>query len=197
MEHDAIPLTDVGRAQAQALAELLPQNPSEVYVSPFVRAQHTAQAYCERVGLRPQVLDVLREFETIDPNLLQGMTGEQRRPIAEAYWSDADPHKRMGARAETFAEFERRVSAFHTSALAELPDRTVLFGHGMWIGLLCWRLVGFSAADGLGMKTFRRFQLGFPMPNGATYRLQEARPNHWTFQADEVTMRHMSALAEA
>jgi broad specificity phosphatase PhoE len=92
------------------------------------------------------------------------MTGAERGPLAAAYWQQADPALRSGVRGETFAEFDARVTAF-MGELDQLPDPTVAFGHGMWMALLLWKLLGFSAEDSVGMQAFRRFQIGLPMPN--------------------------------
>ena len=188
MEHAAIPLTELGHRQAQALAALLPPEPAGVRVSPFLRAQETACPYCERTGHAPVTLALLHEFDTFDPDLLHGMTGEERGPVADAYWQQADPDQRMGARAETFREFGQRVQGFHDTYLDTLPDNAMLFGHGMWMGLLIWKLFGFSADDSRGMRAFRRFQLGLPTPNGAVYRLSEVAPGQWKATVDEAIM---------
>ena len=193
MPHDIIPLSELGRQHAQVLAKLLPDRPSLILTSEYLRAQHTAQPYCDRVGMAAQTHPLVHEFSTIDPVLLQGMDGEQRRPIADAYWLESDPAKRMGATAETFIEFDQRVAAFQ-SQLHQLPDGSVLFGHGMWIGMLVWKLLGFGARDTIGMKAFRRFQLGLPMPNGAIYRLREAAPGQWFASVDEAAMRTLLAV---
>ena len=192
MEHHAIPLTDAGQAQARALVELLPQKPSKVLVSPFERAQHTAAPYCAALGLETQTLNELKEFETFDPDLMQDMDGKQRRPLVDEYWSKAEPGLRMGKRAETFTEFAQRVNSFRLETLPQLPDGSVVFGHGMWTALLFWRVMGFTDYDNFAMKGFRRFQLGFPMPNGATYRLQEIASGIWRIKAEENIMRRMA-----
>ena len=54
----------------------------------------------------------------------------------------------------------------------QLEDGSLLFGHGIWIGLLAWRLLGFSAETATDMAAFRRFQTGLPMPNTAVWQLQ-------------------------
>ncbi|CAM5792446.1 histidine phosphatase family protein [Ottowia pentelensis] len=195
MEHHAIPLTELGRRQTELLAECLPAKPAMICSSPFLRARQSAEPYCVRTGLADQVIDQLHEFDTIDPELFQGMTGGERRPIMDAYWAEGDPDKRMGPRAETFREFAQRVECFRTGAMLSLPDGAVLFGHGMWIGMLTWQLMGFSAGDSLGMKAFRRFQQGLPMPNAAVYRFTEAAPGRWTFAAEEAIMRAVSTVA--
>ena len=194
MEHHAIPLTEIGQAQARALVDLLPQKPSKVLVSPFERAQHTAAPYCAALGVEAQTLTELKEFETFDPQLMQGMTGEQRRPMVDEYWAKAEPDLRMGARAETFTQFAQRVNAFRLETMPQLPDGSVVFGHGMWTALLFWRVMGFTDYDGFAIKAFRRFQLGFPMPNGATYRLQEIASGIWRIKAEEGIMRRMAEL---
>jgi alpha-ribazole phosphatase len=194
MEHEAIPLTAIGHKQAIELVKLLPSLPSAVYTSPFQRAHDTALAYCSVVGQTPQILDLLREFVMADPSLLSGMTGAERRPIADAHWDEADPHKRLGARAETFFEFQDRVESFLTVNMNTLPDGTVIFGHGQWLAMLFWKLLGLSAKDSFSMKTFRRFQLGFPMPNCAVYRLIEIAPSCWKFECDEAALRQSNSI---
>jgi hypothetical protein len=137
------------------------------------------------------------EFCTFDPALMEGMTGTERRPLVDAYWQEADPGRRMGAEAETFVEFEARVEAFMAEALPGLPAGTVLFGHGMWMGMLLWKAFGFRLKDSQSMKNFRRFQSGLPLPNGAVYHLIEAAGGGWRIQADEAIMREVGKVAEA
>jgi len=112
---------------------------------------------------------LLNEFSAIDPALIAGMDGAQRKPFMVEYWREPSMTKRMGNDADTFAEFAHRVIAF-SQGLDALPDGTVIFGHGIWIGLLVWQALGFTCNDDAGMKTFRRFQLGLPMPNCAVYQ---------------------------
>jgi alpha-ribazole phosphatase len=180
MEHSAIPLTERGQAQAREVAARLPQNPAQVLTSPYVRARDTAAPYCQRVHLPAQIEPLLKEFSVLDPAMLEGMTGEERRPIANAYWERADPHVRMGAQAETFEEFSARVERF-LNVLPKLPSESVLFGHGIWFGRLCWRLDGHAARDAQDMKAFRRFQQSMAMGNGAVYFLSADRSGRWSW----------------
>ena len=112
MPHADIPLTDAGQAQAHQLVRLLPAAPVRVLTSPFLRARQTAAPYCAHTGMAAQEQPLLQEFDAIDPALLQGMDGAQRRPIADAFWQAGDAHARMGAAAETFHEFGQRVQAY-------------------------------------------------------------------------------------
>lgn len=196
--HHAIPLTETGHAQARRLAELLPPAPL-VLASPFERALHTARPWCERHGMAAQTQAALREFETIDPALVAGMTGAECRPVADAYWARADVNERMGERAETFAEFAARVQDFRARQMPALPAGTLVFGHGMWMAMLMWQCMGFSWGDAQAMRAFRRFQLGLPVPNGAAYvftRVLARAGSGWHAQAQEGVLREMTALAQ-
>jgi broad specificity phosphatase PhoE len=195
MAHDAIPLTPLGHRQAQALAAALHIQPARILVSGYSRTHGTARPFCDKLGLVAQVEPLLNEFSTIDPALMQGMDGAQRRPLADAYWQAADPQQRLGAQAETYVEFDQRVGTF-VRQLDGLPDQTVVFGHGMWMGLLVWKLLGFTSADSLAMQAFRGFQLGLPMPNCAVYRVQEAAPGVWRAQVDEGLLRVLSQVTD-
>jgi hypothetical protein len=70
-----------------------------------------------------------------------------------------------------------------------------MFGHGMWFGLLVWKPLGFTATDSLGMKAFRRFQLGLPMLNCGVYTLLRGVDGHWRVRADKVALRRVSSLS--
>jgi alpha-ribazole phosphatase len=191
--HHAIPLSELGQMQAEALSKLLHDQPSLILTSSFLRAQQTAAPFTARVGKQIEVHPLVHEFDNFDLNLIAGMNGAEREPLREDYWQEANPNKRIGAAAETFAEFDQRVEAF-LPHLQELPDQTMVFGHGMWIGMLIWKLLGFSAGDSIGMKSFRRFQNGLPMPNCVVYQFLEAAPGHWHARVDEVCMRELSTM---
>ncbi|MDI9333831.1 MAG: histidine phosphatase family protein [Cytophagales bacterium] len=188
MAHDIIPLSSQGERQAQALAPLLPTTTSKVLASSYQRAQQTAMPYCERIGATLELHPLLHEFSTIDPAMLAGMDGAQRKPFVEEYWRESSLTRRMGEHAETFEEFELRVAAF-IPVMKTLPDKTVIFGHGMWTAMLIWQLMGFTCKDVLGMKAFRRFQIGLPMPNCAVYRLVGSEGDSWRAQVDEAIIR--------
>lgn len=141
MEHAVIPLSDRGHLQAGLVAQHLPGAPSRILVSPMIRTQQTAQPYCIRYALQPEILPALAEFSVICSTLIEGLAGGQRKPFVDAFWADSDPHRRMGPGADTFLEFNERVVTFMDGA-QRLPDSTVIFGHGIWFGLLMWRLQG-------------------------------------------------------
>ncbi len=181
MAQAKIPLSELGRQQVLALAPLLPAKPSLILTSGYLRTQQTSNPYCERVNMRSTVNPLLNEFSAIDPDLIAGMDGAQRKPFMEDYWREPSMTKRMGAKADTFAEFENRVS-FFAREMDALPSDTMVFGHGIWIGLLVWLSLGFTCQSDSDMKAFRRFQLGLPMPNCAAYQFSN-NAGQWSPQA--------------
>lgn len=191
--HPEIPLSPLGETQSRVLADLLPHDPPLVLTSDYLRTQQTAAPFVERIGRTARQNSLLHEFDNFDFSVIKGLTGDQREPIREAYWAKADPHYRMGPQAETFYEFEQRVQAFMPQ-LDELPHGTVVFGHGMWIGLMIWKQLGFSAGDATTMSAFRRFQLGLPMPNCAVYHLNKGTSGRWHVQVDEQLIRAVQAI---
>ena len=193
MEHSAIPLSPLGRVQAAELARLLDVEPSRILVSSYVRAVETAAPLCARLQRQAEVHPLLHEFSALDADQLKGMLGIERRPLAERYWAAADPHVRTGPKAETFVEFTDRVDAF-LPELARLPDSSILIGHGIWFGLLVWRLMGFAVRNPAGMRAFRRFQTSLPMPNCAVYKLEGPHDSRWNVSADDALINAIARV---
>lgn len=165
-----IPLSAEGARQAAELACRLPEN-RHVFVSEMRRTHETAAPYCARHGVRPETLPCLNEFSYLPFAAVQGLDAAARKPLAEAYWQRADPHFRAGSGADTFAEFDGRVSDFLRRAWPVLPHSSLLFGHGIWIALLAWRLAGNCAESGADMAAFRAFQSSLHIANASVWRL--------------------------
>lgn len=195
MERDVVPLTPLGQMQAEELALALNTRPSKVLVSRLLRARQSAEPFCRHFGLEPEIWSCLDEFSMIDLRLIAGYTREQRTPVAEAYWAESDPHKRIGCDADTFLEFNARVAEFRRH-MHELPDATVIFGHSTWFSLLVWQLLGHKAEDGPGMARFRRFLLGLPVPNGSVYRLTQSGNDKWSVHFDAELQARMDCVGE-
>jgi len=194
MAHAEIPLSGLGRRQAALVAALLEVEPILLLSSTYVRALETARPFSEKTSCPITPHRLLHEFSALDAELIDGMVTAQRRPIADAFWAEADPDLRHGPRSETFREFSGRVAGF-AGEMAHLPQDTVLFGHGIWFALLCWKLWGFSGDDATVMREFRRFQRALPMPNCAVYGLEQAAKGQWRLQADEAVMHTIADLA--
>jgi alpha-ribazole phosphatase len=194
LENSLVPLTKLGELQAQALAPLLPSTAAGIWSSPFRRALDTATPYCERIAQPAARHDDLREFEVIDTLQMRGSAFTERNAAVVRFWETAEPDHRMGPTAETFREFHERIARVRTHWLPNLADGTVIFGHGMWMALLFWQMWGFERNDHAAMIRFRRFQLGFPMPNAALYGLTHVAPGKWDIKANETAMRALAAL---
>ena len=170
-----IPLSAAGAQQAAKLMCRLPAN-RRVFVSEMRRTHETAAPYYARYGIRPEILPCLNEFSYLPFAAVQGLDASARKPLAEGYWQRTDPHFRAGSGADTFAEFDGRISDFMHRAWPELPHGSLLFGHGIWIALLAWRLSGNCVESGADMAAFRAFQSSLHVATASVWRLDGMEP---------------------
>lgn len=178
MPDKTVPLTELGYEQArellkrwkQATSEGALPTPSAIYHSELLRARQTAQVFGAGFGQSVAVERLLNELSCLGFSTVEGMTGKERAPIAKHYWQTADIHYRDADDADTFAEFIDRVDRFIERA-ADFEHNSVLFGHGIWIGLLAYRLLGCQITSNADIQTFRQFQNAMPMYNTVAYRL--------------------------
>lgn len=112
MENKTIPLSAKGLEQAQSVAESFRVKPSQILVSEYLGTHQTAEPFCSRNNSECQVCTELNEFSIISHELIEGMTGIQRRPVADTFWYNGDVIKHMGVEADTFVEFSERVNGF-------------------------------------------------------------------------------------
>ena len=149
------PLSDLGRAQAAALAErLCTERVTAFLSSPLQRALDTAIAVAARHHAPVLADERLRE---IGFGRWEGLTPEEIRtqaPERYAQWM-ADPGNTAPPEGETMTEVMRRVGALWREVTSQPFDGTVaLVGHGACLrALLCLALEVPTAA-------FWRFQLG-------------------------------------
>lgn len=169
LPHHSIPLTAKGHVQAAQVSLQLPSNAPLVLTSELVRTQQTAAPYLARLSLSAQTDALLNEFYPISFELIDGLDGAGRKPIAAAYWAAAHPAQRMGLHADTFQEFVARVDGF-IKKLDELPDGTVIFGHGTWMAMLKWSLEGKAVDTGNKMLAFRKYMHALPTFNCVVYQ---------------------------
>ena len=171
MPNAQIPLTEKGYEQAKLVAEMLPVDTSMILCSEFLRTQQPASYYAEKLNMSIETEPWLNEFNTLCHTRIAGLNGEQRKLITDKYWSDADPNRVMGQTAESFFQFGLRVHQFLDYMLHDLPDKTVIFGHGMWFAMLNWKILGFNSYDVWSMRAFRCYQIGMPMLNCFSYQI--------------------------
>jgi broad specificity phosphatase PhoE len=113
--HANTPLNEDGRRQAEELVELLAAEAvTALYTSPLRRASETAEIIAAKLGVRPRVLEALRE---IDVGAWEGLTiDEVREQYPKRYAADWHSGWEDG---ETYDELERRV----VPALVELGSK--------------------------------------------------------------------------
>jgi broad specificity phosphatase PhoE len=126
-----LPLSDLGRRQAQAAAGYIAATwkPEAVYTSPLGRCRETGAAIAAPFRLEPQPIDGLAD---IDYGEWQGLTRDQAKKL----WPDETelwfrvPHLAAIPGGETLAALLSRATAALRDILRRHPDGTVvLVGH--------------------------------------------------------------------
>jgi len=134
-----IELSPLGQQQALELVTKISQKPARVYVSEFLRTHQTAAPILDQFSLQPVILPCLNEFNVFGFDIIEGMTGAQRLPLAKRYWKACDPDTSFGLGAQSFNEFCSQVRDFITLfTQGELVDNSLVFGHGMWFSVFSW-----------------------------------------------------------
>ena len=123
------PLTDLGRRQAEELAERLASVPLDaVYSSDLRRARDTAEAVAAGHGLEVRALPALREVDVGSWSGLSRPEVEERFPEAFSRWRDGGQGWEDG---ETYERMTERVVAAVLEIAAAHPDGAVLVvAHG-------------------------------------------------------------------
>lgn len=168
-----IPLTELGQQQADDLFTRwhnINIKPSHIYASPLLRAKQTANIFNQKYDLHIQILPELKEFCCLSLANIENMLGDERAILAKYYWQNATIDFKDGNDADSFNEFQQRVFLF-LNRLDDFEHNSLFFGHGIWIGMLAWQLLGLSAKNNADMQKFRQFQTALPMYNTVVYRL--------------------------
>jgi probable phosphoglycerate mutase len=168
-----IPLSDVGLAQARALAALLGNESfSAVYSSDLLRTRQTAQPTADRLRLATSLDADLRERHY---GAFQGMTyaeAKQRMPQDYARFAARDPDFAF-ASGESLARFNERALACVNSLIKKhVGENLLIVTHGGVLESL------YRHATGRGLSTPRDFEL----PNAAINRI-EADAQGWRVAA--------------
>jgi broad specificity phosphatase PhoE len=127
-----IPLTQLGWEQARALAASWTVTPSLIVVSPYLRAQQTAEPTIARFPNVPVETWDIFEFTYWDPANWDG-ANEDEDVWVERFWREADAERTHG-NAENFRAFLARAKA--TLARLEtlhVDGPVMLFTHGHFI----------------------------------------------------------------
>jgi 2,3-bisphosphoglycerate-dependent phosphoglycerate mutase len=166
------PLSDLGHAQARAVAERVSREPiSAVYVTTLQRTAQTAAPLLDRLGLEAAVEPDLREV-----HLGEGEGGRFRQMVAEGHPAAVAMREKLEwgeiPGAETNAQLtERTVGAIHRVAASHADGVVAVFCHGGVIGAVLGHLARtnpflFNRSDngaisqvvvGAGERLIRRF----------------------------------------
>lgn len=135
-------ITDLGRKQAQEVADWFTEKPDLVVASPYIRTQQTAEPLVERFKPAQDIWPV-QEFTYLNPELYRGTTQAQRTPFVNEYWLRNDPHHRDG-NSESFVDFIQRCYSLIERLEALKGKNVVVYTHGRFIqgSTGCWWKVG-------------------------------------------------------
>jgi len=183
--HTDIPLSELGLAQAERLAEALADEPlAAIYASDLSRARQTAEAVAGRQGL-PVRIDVgLRERAF---GRFEGLSWDeiaQNHPEDSARWRKREPDFQVGG-GESLVTFSARCLAAAGRAVAAHPGQSIaLVAHGGVLDCL------YRAATRTALDAPRSWQLG-----NATINRLLATPEGFTLVGwnDD---RHLAGLSQ-
>jgi broad specificity phosphatase PhoE len=127
-------LTAVGRQQALALAERLQAcDIAQIFTSPVLRAVETAAIIGHQLGLTPQAVNALREY---DCGVLEGKGDAESWRLHEAYsraWLQDRDWLSKPQQGENFLDIRQRFTPFIQQLVAQhaqSSENLLLVGHG-------------------------------------------------------------------
>ena len=166
--HTDRPLTERGRAQAEALADELADKPLEaVFSSPLHRALDTAELVAARHDLPAIPVEALREVDVGGWAGLWRSEVETRFPDAFGRWLAGGEGWENG---ETYDEMAERVLAAVRQIAGEHPESTVLIvSHGGPIRAL------HAAAQGMTVHDYRRLHRVEPNARLSALAVEDGR----------------------
>ena len=167
-----IPLTALGRRQAEHVAGVFAEPPELIVTSPYLRARQTAQPTIGRYPGTPREEWPVQEFSYLQALDGRATTSREREPEVRAYWERADPrHAEPGA--ESFAGLIGRVTGFLGRLGARDTGPVAVFTHGIFMRAVAWFLLtGVSGPGALDMRRFRAFTGLYPVPNCGVLELR-------------------------
>lgn len=161
----AIPMTELGHAQAKAFAEKFEHEPTLIVRSSYIRAMETAAHFIERFPNIPVEDWPVHEFTYLKRGE-KLLTGKERLPAVLEYWAQCDPDHRDGPVTETFSELVERCRNAIARFEALGPDAlVVVFTHGYWMQIFRMCLLFPKASVKELMANARRFDHAHPIRN--------------------------------
>ena len=149
--HSDRPLTDLGRRQAEALADAVGQEKVDaIYSSPLIRALETARIVGARTGLGVLEDADLREVDTGGWSGLSRQEVQERFPEGFERWASGGAGWEDGESYEEMAE--RTLRAVRRIAEAHPGGRVLVVSHGGPIRAIQ------AAASGMDIHEYRRLK---------------------------------------
>lgn len=135
--HSDVPLSEEGRAQAEALGRnLIVDQVDVIYASDLIRAMETAAPLAARFGLKVIADPLLRElnFGAWEGRSFTEVNADSPDTMKEFY---RDPERAAIPESEPFPDFQKRVAGrVREIAAAECGKRVVIVSHGASIRIL-------------------------------------------------------------
>ena len=175
-----IPLTHKGETQAEGVAAGWRSTPTLIVMSPYLRAQMTAQPTIRRFLTVPLQVLCIQEFVYLDPAIWGGSTHAQRRPAVEAYWGRGNPDYVSGPGAESFHSLLERVrDAFRWFDRLDNLSLVYAFSHGQFMQAARLIIARPSENDITLMQAFADYHDTHPIENGETMAFTRQPGEEW------------------
>ena len=192
---EIVELTGKGWKQAADIAQFLKDaqfHPDLIVTSSYLRTKHTAAL---TTSAFPGVLEEeweVQEFTFLSMWHQWNSTIEDRRPLVDYYWQEANPmyvddYKPGYPQAESFEQFITRVRKVKERLEQTELDIVAIFSHEQFINAFRW----LSEPDSQWitsetMKNFRAFSKTHPIANGAIVQAKyHSGYNDWRYEMIE------------
>jgi 2,3-bisphosphoglycerate-dependent phosphoglycerate mutase len=194
-DHISNPLTPLGQTQSRDFARRLDCEPTLIVVSPFVRAQQTAEPLRRRFPDVPIEEWPIQEFNFLEPSRHHNTTETDREPYVVAYWRRLDPDFTDGPGAESFSVFLDRAREAISRLVSRKPSGCIIiFTHGFFMQAFRLVLLFPKATDAELIANFRRFHnvnlirntesLEFEVRGGKIRLIGQPQLQHFTLQGE-------------
>lgn len=189
-----IPLSEKGFQQARQFSESVGVRPDLVIVSPYLRAQQTAEPFLNRFSDTAHETWLVQEFTYLSIERCRNTNSQGRRPMVEEYWNRQDPIFSDGGQAESLVEFFGRIENF-LRKIRETPyELAFVFTHEQVIKALIWAFLHPDKVfDAKFMSDFHKFLTSFVIPNTAFLKLNLSGDNE--FFIGQVETGHIQKYA--
>ena len=178
-DYDNIPLTELGKHQAEAFTATCTEAPDWMGLSPYLRARETAAPLLARFPNVPTIELDVHEFTYLATGRCDGMDSAARQPLVDAYWSQMNPEYCDGIGAESFVELCVRAEAFLNWASGQ-AGFGVVFTHEQFIrAVLVATMYPSEKPTVTLMRRFFALRSGMPIPNAAIVRLRRDKGRWW------------------